>query len=81
MKRIGLLIMLISTLGATYGEQIVTGRGTGQGLSYAVGLAREDAANQCAAHQGVENVVIRSQQDLGMGYYEVEIEATCKEGR
>jgi hypothetical protein len=54
-------------------------------VSEAVRQAKEDAAGQCAAHKGVEDVIITKQDcheapnSPADTYCDVEIEATCKE--
>jgi hypothetical protein len=77
----GAVILAGLSIGAfAYGEQVVRGHGIGQGLSDALRSAKEDAAGQCAAHKGVENVIITKQEcTANESTCEVEIEATCKE--
>jgi hypothetical protein len=70
----------LSIVAFAYGEQVVRGHGIGQGLSDALRSAKQDAAGQCAAHNGVENVIITKQEcTANESTCEVEVEATCKE--
>jgi len=73
-------VILVGLCAAAFAYgQVVRGHGFGTPVSEAVRQAKEDAAGQCAAHKGVEDVIITKQDCLDNGYCDVEIEATCKE--
>jgi Flp pilus assembly protein TadG len=76
---LGAVILVALCLAAFAYGQVVRGRGTGKPVSEAVRQAKDDAARQCAAYKGVEDVIITKQDCRDNGYCDVEIEATCKE--
>jgi len=79
-------VILVGLCAAAFAYgQVVRGLGFGTPVSEAVRQAKEDAAGQCAAHKGVEDVIITKQDcheapnSPADTYCDVEIEATCKE--